>query len=157
MKEMRAWQTIKAGDVKEFKKYYRFLCKTNSMEDTYLRLLDNPETLRVMQSKLPFKMREKWTRNVVQRREMGESELKFSDFVELVRIECQVLGDPIYSIQPETTERSKTKHDGGKKRFGGSRDTIFASNVLEDQELPWQEVCLYCLEKHDIDTCQKFL
>ena len=50
MKELRTWQTIKAGDVNEFKKYHRFLlkCKTNSTGDTYLRLLDNQETLRLM-------------------------------------------------------------------------------------------------------------
>ena len=111
----------------------------------------------MMQSKLPFKTREKWTRKVVQKREVEGSELKFSDFIELVRIECEVLGDPVYSNQQETTERNKNDSEVGRRRFGGNRETAFASKVKEEQEQQPHEVCLYCMERHDIDTCEKFL
>ena len=64
-------------------------------------------------------MRDKWTRKVVQKRETEQKELMFSDFIELVRVESEVLTDPVYSIQLEAGDRNKGEHDEGKKRFGG--------------------------------------
>ena len=77
------------------KKYYRFLlkCNTNRKGDMYLKRLDNPETLRILQSKLPYKMRERWTRKAVQQRETEKGELNFADFIELVKMECKFLDD----------------------------------------------------------------
>ena len=116
MKELRSWKPINSGDVNELKRYYRFLlkCHTNRKGYTYLNLLDNPETLRVFQSKLPYKMREKWTRRAVHQREIADKgELNFSDFVELVRMECKFLDDPVYSLLPDSVERRKPEGPGG--------------------------------------------
>ena len=50
MKELSSWKPIKSGDVKAFKRFYRFLlkCDTNRKGEVYLRFLDNPETLRIL-------------------------------------------------------------------------------------------------------------
>ena len=171
MKELRSWKPIPSGDVKELKKYYRFLlkCNTNRKGDMYLKLLDNPETLRVLQSKLPYKMRERWTRRAVQQRETGKGELVFSDFIELVRMECKFLDDPVYSLLPDSGDRDKAddknkrkygghiEDDKNRRKFGGPIEKNFASLVKEsDQEVQLHDACLYCADRHDIDSCPKF-
>ena len=157
MKELRSWKPINAGDVNELKRYYRFLlkCNTNRKGDVYLKLLDNPETLRILQSKLPYKMRERWTRRAVQQRETEKGELVFADFVELVRMECKFLDDPVYSVLPDSVERSKSE-DRSRKKFGGN-EKIFASQVNEEEQVTLHAACLYCADRHDIDSCQKFI
>ena len=90
MKQLNSWKVIRPGDLKDFKRYYRFLlkCNSNSKGGVYLKLLDNPETLRNLHSKLPSKLQERWSRKAVLHRETTHGELSFSDFLEFVRIEC---------------------------------------------------------------------
>ena len=160
MKELNSWKTIRAGNVDDFKKFYRFLlkCNTNRKGDIYLRLLDNPETLRNLQSKLPSRLQDRWTRKAVQHRETNRNELDFSHFLEFVRIECKVLDDPIYSNQSSNPANLEHNNNNNNK-FSGNRNSnrekdhsAFASHIVETHT-----VCLYCTEKHDIDCCKKFL
>lgn len=157
MTELRVWKTITAGNVREFKRFYRFLlkCNTNRKEDKYLTLLDNPDTLRNLQSKLPHKLQERWTRKAVQCRERNGTELVFSDFLEFVEMECKVLEDPVYSIHLDNTGRQ----DGNvkeRRKTGDSEHRNESVNVAQIADHLHKD-CLYCSEKHDIDACETFI
>ena len=162
MKELKSWKTIRAGDVRDFKRFYRFLlkCHTNRKGDVYLRILDNPETLSKLQSKLPLRMQERWTRKAVNSRETSKKELDFSHFLEFVRLECTILDDPVYSQHNEDqNDKSKYEKEKEKDQFksneGGTtrKQTTFATQIQEQLH----EACLYCADRHDIDSCEKFL
>ena len=165
MKELNSWRTIKSGDIKGFKKFYRFLlkCNTNREGEVYLRLLDNPETLRILQLKLPQKIQDRWTRKAVQHREAHKKELDFTHFLEFIRVEVEVLDDPVYSSKPDQDDRGKNDPKDHKEpryqyrphdqREGNHRiQTTLATRVTKPHE-----ACLYCADRHDLDTCQKFL
>lgn len=159
MKELRSWGPIRAGDVVEFKRFHRFLlkCNTNRKGDSHLSLLDNPETLRSLQSKLPYKLQERWTRRAVSRREASGKELDFSDFFEFIDTECKVLDDPVYSQQAIADEKVKhmDKSRSAEKGWKENRrnESVFVAKVSE----PKVEVCLYCSGDHDIDYCERFV
>ena len=153
MKELRAWQTIPPNNVKDLKKFYRFLlkCNSNRVGDTYLTLLDNPETLRNLQLKLPFKLQERWRRKAVQHREMDGKELRLTNFLEFVRLECKVLEDPVYSQQEG--EGSKEKRRGPFNFPKANNESVNLTQV--SQKL--HDVCLYCKDNHDTDMCEAFV
>ena len=162
MRELDSWKIIRSGNVSDFKKFYRFLlkCNTNRKGDVYLRILDNPETLRNLQSKLPLKVQERWARKAVQQRENNKKELDFSSFLEFVRMECKFLDDPMYSQNQVTSPddrnkvntNTKVKDHRPERQYNYSGPSAFASQVTETHC-----ACLYCAEEHDIDTCAKFL
>ena len=161
MKELSSWKPIKSGDVKAFKRFYRFLlkCDTNRKGEVYLRFLDNPETLRILQTKLPQKLHDRWARKAVQHRESNKKELDFTHFLEFVRLETRVLDDPVYSSQVDHEDRGKgdekdrkEPQDKYRRESSQQRQAAFATKVNEPHE-----ACLYCAERHDIDTCEKFL
>ena len=160
MKELRTWKPIKGNDVKEMKKFYRFLlkCNTNRKGDTYLTLLDNPETLRILQTKLPSKMQDKWTRKAVYQREAERGELKFADLLDFVKLECKVLDDPLYG---DNRDESRGNEDDIRKRKPFEKEKTFKTNLEEGKESAGgeklHEACLYCADRHDIDSCPKFL
>ena len=123
MKELKSWKTLKSGDVREFKRFHRFLlkCSTNR-KDEYLKLLDNPETLRTLQSKLPHRLQEKWTRKAVQHRETNSTELNFAHFLAFIRIECKVLDDPVYSHSQQADAEDKNKYNSRDRDRDNNRD-----------------------------------
>ena len=53
--ELQKWETVKLGDSKGFRKFYGFLvkCKTCMSGGVYLKELNFPDILQVLQSKLP--------------------------------------------------------------------------------------------------------
>ena len=159
MKELNSWKPIKSGDVKAFKRFYRFLlkCDTNRRGEVYLRFLDNPETLRILQLKLPQKLHDRWARKAVHHRETNKKELDFTHFLEFVRLETNILDDPVYSSQPDHDDRVNDKdrkefQDKQRRDNSQQRQAAFATKVSEPHE-----ACLYCADRHDIDTCEKFL
>ena len=164
MRELDSWKTIRTGNVDDFKKFYRFLlkCNTNRKGDVYLRLLDNPETLRSIQSKLPHKLQERWTRKAVQYRETNRKELDFSHFLEFVRMECKVLDDPVYShVQNNSDDKNKADPRNSGRDYYNKTDktdkTIYNQTAFSSQVTETHAACLYCAEEHDIDSCEKFL
>ena len=56
--ELRKWETLQAGDATAFRKFYSFLvkCKTCMSDGKYLRDLNFPDILQILQSKLPHNM-----------------------------------------------------------------------------------------------------
>ena len=167
MKELNSWKVIKYNDLQDFKRYYRFLlkCDTNRKGGTSLRLLDNPETLRNLKCKLPFKLQERWSRKAVLYRENNHGELCFSDFLEFVRLECKVLDDPVYAkgidgadkLRDDKGERERKSYQSSRSN-NFNKENVFAAKVEDENKTDIStNLCLYCTEKHDIDECDKFL
>lgn len=62
MERALAWPTIKAEDVKALQAYALFLrgCCNAKEELHYMQELDMPTNMRMVISKLPYKLREQW-------------------------------------------------------------------------------------------------
>ena len=63
--EIRKWPIVKVGDAEGFRKFYNFLIKCQSiMNGNNWNIMDSPETICMLLSKLPGHMRDRWNREV---------------------------------------------------------------------------------------------
>lgn len=77
------WPHIKAEDGKALNSYAIFLngCR-NTMEDVeFMEEIDNPTNMRMVMSKLPYKMRERWGNEAFKIKEARGGRARFSDLV----------------------------------------------------------------------------
>ena len=118
IKELHKWEPLKVGDSKAFRKFYGFLikCKTCMSSGIYLKELDSPDILQVLQSKLPYSMQDKWNRRAVKLRTSNQREANFADFLEIVQTETMVANDPMYSREAMSNRPSyiATNNDNNK-------------------------------------------
>ena len=150
IRELKQMKQLKRNDTVSFRKFHRFLMKCNaSMQNgRYLQELDSPHFIRLLQSKLPTYMQEKWTRKAVEYRVRNSKELGFSEYLALITMENMVLNDPMYS-------KSAVSELFGKREF--SKFNNFAMNFRPTtEEIQCEIVCLYCNHCHDIDECENF-
>ena len=174
--ELHNWEPLKAGDSKAFRELYGFLnkCKSCRSSGIYLKEMDSPDILQVLQSKLPYALQDKWNRRAVKLRTIDHREAKFNDFVELVYNEMMVVNDPMYSREAVMNNRNKpndNNHNGNKitnnnsnknnnKNSGGL--SSFSVGVTSPR-LPFgtelKETCAPCANcqlNHDLDDCPEF-
>ena len=66
IKELRKWPKIKYADVLAFRTFYRFLIKCQSIMKSgpHLLVLNAPEVLQILLSKLRGRLQERWNRKV---------------------------------------------------------------------------------------------
>ncbi|KAL0150819.1 hypothetical protein M9458_051514 [Cirrhinus mrigala] len=96
--KMLNWAQIKQEDGKALKTYALFLigCR-NVMEDLeYMDEMDNPTNVRIVISKLPFKLKEKWRGKAFEIQEKRGRRARFADLVDFIDREAKVVTDPLY-------------------------------------------------------------
>lgn len=97
----RLWpfQHIKYEDVKAFQAYSLFLhgC-CNAMEELqYMQELDMPVNIRIIMSKMPFKMREQWRTIAHDKMETTNQRARFTDLVMFIERRVRILSVPLFS------------------------------------------------------------
>lgn len=177
MEKAFKWPQIKSEDGKALSTFSLFLlsCR-NTMEDTAFRdELDNPTNMRVIMSKLPYKLRERWRAVAYEIQEHRGSRAKFADLVKFVDKQAKVTMDPLFGDLLEVT--AAEKKDTGKlntkqrTKTGGKKGSSFATNAIpvrtEEVNIPKTKVvtthsnsafskpCLYCERNHTLEECQK--
>lgn len=179
MEKAFKWPKIKSEDGKALSAFSLFLlCCRNTMEDIeYMDELDNPTNLRVVASKLPYKLMEKWRAQAYEIQEQRGSRAKFADLVRFVDKQAKVTTDPLFgNLLEGTVDEKKDKGKSDIKRRTkpeGKRGSSFVTNAtpVTTEELTVQSTkaertrlnsafskpCLFCERHHTLEECQKML
>lgn len=91
------WPDIKAEDDIALNSHAIFLtgCR-NTMEDLeFMEKMDNPTNMRMVMSKLPYKMRERWRNEAFNIKEARGGRARFSDLVLFIDRQAKVTLDPL--------------------------------------------------------------
>lgn len=111
MKKAFKWPQIKAEDVKTLNAFSLFLvsCR-NAMEDIdYMEEMNNPTNMRVIISKLPFKMKERWRVHAFDLQELRKRRARFADLVNFVDRQAKIISDPLFGDLNTATAEKKDK------------------------------------------------
>ena len=181
MEKASKWPQIKSEDGKALSTFSLFLvsCR-NTMEDVqYMDELDNPTNMRVIISKLPYKLKEKWRGHAFEIQEKRNRRARFDDLVTFVDRQAQLITDPLFGdVLDATSERKQkgkqdsgpgTKKEGIKKE--GKKGSSFATSVTTvekdqgnapktkaDATAPvsaFTKPCVYCEKNHTLEECYK--
>ncbi|XP_043956787.1 uncharacterized protein LOC122822295 [Gambusia affinis] len=171
------WPQIKPEDGKSLSSFSLFLTSCcNAMEDIdYLDEMDNPVNIRILTSKLPYKMREKWRAHAFELQEKSKNRAKFTDLVSFIDKQARLMTDPLFgNINPsqpaEKGEKRKTqiksvKGDGLKKSSFATditckeETTIKATKTQSERatnSTAFSTPCLFCKMNHTFEMCDAF-
>lgn len=130
------WPQIKSEDCKALNAYALFLigCR-NTMDDIeFMEEMDDPTNMRVVISKLPYKMREKWRITAFEIHEAGRGHARFSHLVNFIDRQAKVALDPLFGDVIESPQTFKGKEKATKERSvkkTGHRESMFATGVQD--------------------------
>ncbi|KAK0147978.1 hypothetical protein N1851_012345 [Merluccius polli] len=160
------WPQIKAEDAKSLHSFSIYLTGCNNvMKDMeYLEEMNSPSNLRIVVSKLPFRLRERWRVIAFDIQEREGRRAKFSDLVTYINRQAKIASDPLFGDAKESSEaKEKSKSSTRFAKGGGPRRTTdCATSVRPDEgdasELrknkqtsnAFQEPCLYCNKGHNL-------
>ena len=97
-KEIKQWPQMKPGDAEAYRKFYNFLLKCENITQMQAwGVLDTPEIMCMLLSKIPGETRDKWSSRVqlIRRKQAKEPEL--ADFIDFVNHENLIVNDPVFS------------------------------------------------------------
>ncbi len=157
--ELRRWDTLKVGDSKGFRKFYSFLvkCKTCMSSGIYLKELNSPDILQVLQSKLPYSVQDKWNRYAVKCRTQKGREVEFEDFLELVEVENLVANDPMYSREAVSFKTGSNPNKNNQQKTGMQSYAVeMSENEASANKTQKQLSCASCRSEHDLDQCPDY-
>ena len=98
IEEVRQMVPLKAGDATAFRKLFDFLIKCQTTEvDGHYNLLDTPEIICTVLSKLPLHLQDRWNRNTLQFQRKFSKEPQLIDLTNFVEDEITLVNDPLYS------------------------------------------------------------
>lgn len=173
-----SWAPIKAEDGQALRAYALFLrgC-CNTMQDVqHLEELENLANLRMIVSKLPFKLRDRWRSIVCDFQEKQNKRVRFEQLVEFVEKQARIALEPMFGdIIDLTTSKGgfKTKSADTKQKLKPtSRGSSFATTVTsltEDSDVrnakcqkhdsstltAFHKPCMYCTGDHTMELCQR--
>ena len=173
------WTAIKAEDGKMLHAYAMYLrgC-CNVMQDLqYLEELEIPSNLRLIASKLPYKLRERWRTTAYETQQRTGRRVRFQHFVNFVEKHANMLLDPLFGdIQDQiATKRSIPRGKNEPKSIRGKNssfatsvavNTYKAGYVVQRSAVPQPppqttpnpivSPCGFCTGKHALIDCSRF-
>lgn len=176
MKKAFEWPKIKSEDGKALSAFSLFLlsCR-NTMEDVeFMEELDNPTNMRVVVSKLPYKLMEKWRTHAYEIQEIRGTRAKFADLAKFVDKQAKVTMDPLFGNLLEGTaveKKEKGKFDIKRRTTPeGKKGSSFVTNAtpvkIQDSKSrtemthpngAFSKPCLFCERNHTLEECQKMI
>ena len=105
------------GDTAGFRKFSNFLirCQNVTERDNW-NLLDNPDIICLLLSKLPGVLLDRWNRRVFNMRRNSTMEPRLSDLILFIDEETTLLNDPLFSRDAVSKyQEKKEKYDQNKK------------------------------------------
>ncbi len=177
MEKAFKWPKIKSEDGKALSAFSLFLlsCR-NTVEDVeFMDEMDNPTNMRVVASKLPYKLIEKWRSYAYEIQEQRRTRAKFTDLVNFVNKQAKVATDPLFGNLLEVTaaeKKDKGKFDSKRHSITeGKKGSSFVTNAtpVETKKLTFQKTkadlahlnsafnkpCLFCERNHTLEECHK--
>ena len=86
--EIKHWPQIKASDADSYRRFQNFLVKRENIDHFQSwKVLNTPDIICMLLSKLPGSVRDKWSRKVLAIRRRGNREPEMADFIQFVNDE----------------------------------------------------------------------
>ena len=113
-KDIKQWPQIKAANADAYRKFQNFLVKCENIDHLpNWNVLNTPDIICMLLSKLPGSARDKWSRKVLAIPRKVSREPEMVDFIQFVNDETLVVTDPVFS--KEAIERYVEKSSYKKK------------------------------------------
>ena len=110
---------------------------------------NNPESIQLMQLKLPMYLQERWNRNALSIKKRRHTELTLEDFVAFIDEETTVVNNPNYSKDALGELQRKDNFISDKRKV---------TTMLSLTDCKKSKKCLYCEGNcNDLDQCQSYL
>ena len=129
------WNNIKPEDGKALQRYALFLrgCCTAIRGAQDMEELDLPSNLKLIVSKLPYKLRERWRTVACDILEQRNTQARLQDLVAFIKRQAKILQDPLFGdihdpLTHNRTLKAKTTTDTKLNRFK-SKGISFATTV----------------------------
>ena len=116
--------------------------------------MNNPTNMRVIISKLPFKMRERWRVHAFDLQELRKRRARFAEIMNFVDRQAKIISDPLFGdLNTATAEKKDTKmfQQGITAKKGGSFATIIEligdKQSYQDQRLMLHHLIVHLLSR----------
>jgi len=103
--------------------------------------LENPKTIRLLLSKLPLHLQDRWRRLATEAVLKGK-QASYRNFVDFVDHEALIAGNPLYGRDVMTAAQNNGREASSRRVIIGTLK----------ESIP----CLFCADNHDIRACAKF-
>ncbi|KAK0149331.1 hypothetical protein N1851_009253 [Merluccius polli] len=125
----------------------------------YLEEMDNPANLRIIVSKLPFRLRERWRVIAFDVQEKERRRARFSDLVKFINRQAKIVSDPLFGdVKESPDEKGKLKSSIRAAKGSGLKRSTFVTSVTpaagyasessknrsQHTSNTFQKPCLYC-------------
>lgn len=169
------WPVIKPEDGNGLRSYALFLRSCyNTMQDIDgLNELENSTNLRLIVSKLPFRLRDKWRENVGIIQDHNKHRATYKDLLEFVEKQSRAMLDPIFGdVHSQIDNNGVSKPKPQNHIIKPSGRTSFATTVAHVSELrkdklnpshkqktincAFERPCLFCEKNHTFERCEMF-
>ncbi|XP_066302034.1 uncharacterized protein [Branchiostoma lanceolatum] len=152
-REVSKWQEIKPEDKDALGEFALFLQECgNAMEGKdHLQELNHYSNLKLLVTKLPFKLRERWRRR--SHEIIKERPVSFSDFATFVQKEEDVVSNEVFG---DLNNREKSQGSSSKQKYGPRRGSSLAvARATDNAEAESPGDCLYCAKtNHCLSDCR---
>lgn len=154
------WQPIRTEDATALQDYSLFLrgC-CNAMKNLeYMEELDLPQNMKMVVSKLPFKLREQWRTKAHETKEETNRRPKFEDLVTFIERCVKMLSDPIFGNIQNHENLSRSSSQSRRVNRNVFATTVTSLNPQEEIEQPKisADGCIFCANGHTLNECQQF-
>lgn len=178
------WSTIRAEDGQALRAYALFLrgCCNTMADVQHLEELDNPSNLKIIASKLPFRLRDKWRIAVCDFQDKRKKRVRFENLVEFVERQARIALEPVFGDVTEVTSTDRRglkakPSDAMRGHKPTSRGSSFATSLTslpedsagtfveqhqsklrptqDSHSTAFHKPCLYCNGDHAMALCGK--
>ena len=147
-KEIKSRPQLKPADGAAYVKIYNFLLKCESVTlGQNWNVLDTPEMMCLVLSKLTENIGENWNRNVMNIRRRHLRQPDFADLIHFVNDEATLANDPLFSKEAFSGYVDKKEAPNRRKLL----KTYLTAAEEKTEEIV--NVCQLCQKSHDLDDC----
>ncbi|XP_043211440.1 uncharacterized protein LOC122375923 [Amphibalanus amphitrite] len=146
VEKVRAWGRVPPGDVEALDRFALFLTEVlNAMSGVAMSDFEHPSTLRLIISKLPPYLQDRWLREVDRLGQTERRMARFSDVVGFLTAEVRVRKNPFFGFRPAESNY-RTDSSGAPRRHA-----VNVTQVTSGSELA---SCVFCGGSHGVADCR---
>ncbi|KAK0143396.1 hypothetical protein N1851_018466 [Merluccius polli] len=166
------WTLIRPDDGKALLAYALYLreCLNTMQVLDHLEELNVASNLKLLVSKLPYKLRERWRNVVYETSQRNDTRIRFTHLVDFLERQASVLLHPVFGDirdpPPSKSPVLKAKPDTKTPRRGSSFVTSVtpaevqvpsqpANTQQSNKSVEHLSLCSFCSDRHDITDCKK--
>lgn len=168
------WPAIKAEDAVALRSYVIFLksCHNTMQEMNYVSDLEAPSSLKIIVSKLPFKLRDKWRASACNIYDKHRQRPTLKDLIAFIDKQSRIMLDPIFGeVQYKMVEPRQSKVVLKSNRESNFATSALPMYVSEQRNVNLQtnnkaqnqgdlnaftKPCMFCNKSHSMEVCQIF-